>query len=107
MYLVNFLNLQTAEQLFVAANRFRSGQKLVGAKDGVNVTFKVPGTDKFTHNLPYMTIAVYVNGIRLSLIDDYTVAESGGSGTGYDSVILEWAPRSNDKILADYIAVGA
>ena len=39
----------------------------------------------------------------LALLDDYMVAESGGPGTGYDTIILNIAPLSNDHLFADYI----
>lgn len=104
MYLVNFLSLESAAQRFVAGARFRTGLDLVGPRNGANLVFTVPGGDKFTHNLPFLTIQVYFNGQRLKLIDDFMISESGGSGSGYDTVILEVAPRTADKISADYVA---
>jgi hypothetical protein len=104
VYLINYLDAQTIYQQFVAAGRYRTGQELVGTKDGVNVTFTVLPGDLFTHNLPFLTPAVYYNGQRLKLIDDYTIAESGGSGTGYDTIILEVPPRPGDNMLVDYVA---
>lgn len=103
MYLINYLNLQTAQQLFIAVGRFRTGQGLVGVKDEVNRTFRTPGFEKYVHNLPFLTMQVYLNGVRLSILDDYTVVESGGPGTGYDTIILEVSPRGNDHLLADYV----
>ena len=105
MYLVNYLNLQTALQMFISVGRFRTGQGLVGSKDGSNLVFHTPGLEKFTHNLPYLTIAVFVNGVRLTLLDDYVIFESGGSSTGYDTVILSQAPYANDHVIADYIVM--
>jgi hypothetical protein len=105
VYLVNFLSLQTASQLFVYSARYRTGLDLVGVKNDSNLVFTVPGGDKFTHNLPFLTIQVYFNGQRLRLIDDYVILESGGSGTGYDTVILEVSPRASDKLSADYVAL--
>lgn len=107
MYLVNFPALQNLQQQFIAADRFRTGQALTGVKNGANFTFKTPGTDKFAHNLPFLSIHVFLNGIRLSLLDDYTIAESGGVGSGYDTVILEVAPRAMDKVFADYVITAA
>lgn len=105
MYLLNYLSLQLAQQLFVAVGRYRTGVGLVGPKDGVNATFTTPGLEKYTHNLPYLSIAVFYNGQRLLLLDDYIVVESGGSGTGYDTIIMGVAPRVGDKVSADYVAV--
>lgn len=107
MYLVNYLSLQAADQRYIAASRFRTGQQLIGPKDGVNVIFTVPVGDKFTHNLPFLSIQVYFNGMRLTLLDDYMVTESGGLGTGYDTVVLEVAPLPWDHLLSDYVAVGS
>jgi len=103
VYLLNYLSLQLAQQLFIAAGRFRTGQNLVGAKDGVNLLFRVPGSDHYTHNLPFFTIAVYLNGQRMTLLDDYIVVETLGSGTGYDGIIMNEAPFSDDHLTADYI----
>lgn len=107
MYLVNYLSLQAADQRYVAAVRFRTGQQLTGLKDGANVTYTVPVGDKFTHNLPFFSIKVFFNGVRLTLLDDYTIAESGGVGTGYDTVVMEVTPLSVDHLLVDYIAQNA
>lgn len=107
MYLVNWLSLQAADRRYVAASRFRIGQQLSGLKDDSNVYFTVPAGDKFTQNLPFFSIQVYFNGVRLTLLDDYVVLESGGFGAGFDTVVLEVAPRFNDHLLVDYVATGA
>ena len=103
MYLVNYLSLQAAQTIFIAAGRYRTAQNLVGPRDGVNCTFTTPGLEKFVHNLPFLSIHVYYNGVRLTLLDDYTISESGGFGTGYDTVTMEVAPMVDDKLLSDYI----
>jgi hypothetical protein len=104
VYLVNPFSLQLAAQFFIANDRFRVGQHLIGAKDGVNVTYTTPGGELFVHNLPFIGIAVYYNGSRLTLLEDYVVVESGGAGTGYDTVfLLVPPPVSNDRLFADYI----
>jgi hypothetical protein len=104
VYLLNPLSLQVAQQLFVAANRYRVGQNLVGLRNGVNVMFTTPGLEKFSHNLPFLDVSIYFNGSRLALLDDYLVTESGGSGTGFDTImLLVPPPRADDHLLADYI----
>lgn len=103
MYLVNFPSISSLFQQFIAADRFRTAQGLLGPKNSINTTFTLPSGEKFTHNLPFLTIHVYYNGVRLALLDDYTIQESGGVGSGYDTVILEFAPRSLDHLFADYI----
>jgi len=108
VYLVNQLSLQVAQQLFIAAGRFRVGQNLVGVKDGINVTFHTPGLEKFAHNLPFLDISVVFNGSRLALLDDYLVVESGGPGTGFDTIVLLVPPPlPNDHLFADYVLQAA
>ncbi len=103
MYLINPLNVQIAQTLFIAISRFRAAQGLVGPKDGTNEVFTTPGLEAFVHNLPFLDISVYYNGIRLALLDDYMVAESGGPGTGYDTIIMNVPPLYNDHLFADYV----
>jgi hypothetical protein len=103
VYLVNYLNLQTAQQLFIAVGRYRTGCGLVGIQDGVNRIFTLPSGEKFAHNLPYLTVSVYVNGLRQVLVDDYTISESGGVGSGYDTVTLISAPYLDDHLTSDYV----
>lgn len=74
------------------------GIGLTGPIDGVNVTYTTP--DKFDPTAQ----AVYYNGQRLSLTLDYSIAESGGPGTGYDTVNLLVIPKVGDHLLADYIS---
>ena len=103
MYLVNNLSLQASLTIFVAASRFRNAQVLAGMRDGVNTMFRVPGAEHYLHNLPFFSVAVYLNGMRLALLDDYVVVESLGPGTGYDAVLLNEAPFSDDHLFADYV----
>jgi hypothetical protein len=103
VYPVNYLSTQTSLQMFISVGRFRTGQGLVGSKDRTNLVFHTPGLEKFTHNLPYLTISVFVNGVRLVLLEDYTISESEGSGTGYDTITLSQAPYADDHLIADYI----
>ena len=63
-----------------------------GAFDGVNVDFQT--TAVFTPG----TLAVYLNGVRMYLTDDYTI-------TGPDTFQLTFIPNINGKILAEYIPV--
>ncbi len=103
MYLINPLSLQIASTLFIQISRYRAAQGLVGPKNGVNETFTTPGLEKFVHNLPFLDISVYYNGVRLALLDDYMVVESGGAGTGFDTIIMNVAPLATDHLFADYI----
>lgn len=84
--------------------RFRWNIPLVGVKDGTNLTFTTP--EPYLHTAE-VTICVYRNGVRLEqgAGNDYTVLESGGQGTGYDTIVLAMAgPRSWEKLYADYVA---
>jgi hypothetical protein len=79
------------------------GVGLLGVKNGVNLVFTTP--HKFVNVLGGETIRVLYNGQRLLEIDDYSLSESGGPSTGYDTVTLLVAPRSSDKLTADYTKV--
>ena len=86
----------------VRLSRFKVEVPLLGPKDHTNLVFTTP--DKF---LP-MTIAVYFNGarIRRGVGEDFTVSESAGPGTGYDTVTLldaVLAPYATEQLFADYI----
>ena len=78
--------------------------QLVGVVDNVNTTYTIP-SGTWIQSFPYKII-VYKNGVKQVLGDDYTIAESNGVGTGYDTVILAVAlttiPSPVDVITADY-----
>lgn len=75
-----------------------------GLVDGVNATFTTP--DKFVQVIPHV-IRVYRNGQRQALHDDYAVSESGGNGTGYDTITFVGAAKIKvgTVIRVDYIAI--
>jgi hypothetical protein len=75
---------------------------LTGSIDGANTTFTTP--EAFLQSPPNYSIAVYYNGQRIFLNDDFTVQESGGIGTGYDTVETLFTPKAGDKLWADYVA---
>ena len=103
MYLINYLSLQTAQQLFISVARYRTEVSPVGAKNQTNTVFTVPFGDKFLQNLPFFAIEVYYNGVLQVLFDDYFVSESGGLGTGYDTITTAFAPYPNDYLICNYI----
>jgi hypothetical protein len=83
--------------------RQRTDVDLIGDKNGVNSTFTTP--DYFIQTST-VKIQVFRNGVRLrlGLINDYTVSESGGVGTGYDTVIYNGPPPlSFEQLTSDYI----
>jgi hypothetical protein len=96
------MRLQTVPNTALA--NFRWNKELAGAKDGINTTFTVIG--EYFVQSGDIIIRVYLNGQRLQegIGNDYTVSESGGPGTGYDTVTLVVAPLSWERITADYIA---
>jgi hypothetical protein len=74
---------------------------LVGPRNGVNTTYTTP--EKFLAD----TIRVYRNGVRQQQGAglDFISAESGGPGTGYDTVIFGpgLPPVSIEMLFADYV----
>ena len=77
------------------------GALLSGVIDSVNLVFTSPS--KFLHTVGGVSIKVYMNGQRLLLTDDFTISESGGPLTGYDTITFLIAPRPGDKLFADYM----
>ena len=83
----------------------RIGVDLAGDINGVNRVFSTP--TKFMHEAGQEDIAVYYNGQRLrqGALNDYVAGESGGGGTGYDSILLNFATKATpdlDRLTVDY-----
>jgi len=77
------------------------GELPAGPINGVNKVFTTAA--KFLED----SLRVYLNGQRLTVgaLKDYVVSESGGSGTGFDTMTLATAPISGakpDVIIVDY-----
>ena len=77
-------------------------EELSGIKNSSNLVFTT--ANKFVLG----TLRVYFNGQRLhsGIENDYAVSESGGVGTGYDTVTFtspELAPKPGESVLADYL----
>lgn len=85
----------------IAALKTREGINLLGDYDGINLTFTTP--EPFVQNAN-LNIKVYLNGqrLRLGALNDYVVAESGGPGTGYDTVVVAVPPKNFESLIADY-----
>ena len=88
---------------------FRTHVALGGALGGGNRTFTTP--DAFHHDgAKLATVRVYHNRTRLDQTastnpndGDYYVSESGGIGTGYDTInLLRFTPNPNSVLRADY-----
>jgi hypothetical protein len=78
---------------------------LIGTKDGSNKTFYTP--DKFINGL-FITgdtfhIHVKHNGRDLYENIDYTISESSGAGSGYDTInLISLTPIVNSQLFATY-----
>jgi hypothetical protein len=86
------------------------GIQLTGTKNSLNRLFFI--SEYFTHDIFLgETVVVFHNGRKLrqsgtgSIIDgEYTPFESGGTGTGFDSVyFLAFSPNSHSNLEADYL----
>lgn len=87
--------------LGVLVSSFVVGEEL-GPKNGANITFQT------ARKFEPASIKVFWNGIRLhsGIGSDFVVSESGGVGTGFDTVTFaapEMAPLPGEVVLADYI----
>ena len=105
------LSLAELTALSGAAIKDRIGVGFVGPQDGSNRLFRT-SPDFFSHDLAGtgQTIEVFHNGRRLiqsatadPSIGDYTVEESGGVGTGFDTINLcTFAPVVRSQLVANY-----
>ena len=85
----------------------KTGIALIGSLNGTNRVFTTP--DKFVH-LNGLSIDVFHNSRRLleaSGADvrqgDFYCSESGGVGTGFDTInLLSFAPSSRSALVSDY-----
>lgn len=83
----------------------RENIPLLGVRNGVNRVFMTP--EKFI-NGSYMgseySIHIRHNGRGLDPYLDYEISESGGIGTGYDTIFFKsFTPSAFNSILADYV----
>ena len=112
------------EKLFIQPRRITTGNggglitervgiDLVGTKNGVNRVFAIPGGETFVHVPGSRTIRVFHNGRRLRWSStgsprdgDFIVEESGGIGSGFDTVrLVNMAPNIRSGLFADYFVV--
>lgn len=78
------------------------GVSFTESPDGVRVTFSI--TEDYIHTVVGKE-SVFYNGQRLKegSGNDYVATESGGVGTGYDSIVMAIAPHSDAELLIDYV----
>lgn len=76
-------------------------QSLAGAQDGVNTVFTT--ALKFVASGPSRE-SFFVNGVlqHAGAGNDYVVSESGGPGTGYDTITMAYPPLSFDRLSVDF-----
>lgn len=81
--------------------RARVGEALLGVVDGVNTVFSTTSPFLRTGGVQEM---VYLRGVRRyeGALADYEAVESGGLGTGYDTIVFASPPRPGDALLIDY-----
>lgn len=75
---------------------------LIGVQNNVNTTFTT--STKFKHTSQFKEV-LFVNGLRQHIPEDYFVAESGGLGTRYDTIVFVIPPFSDDILTIDYFNV--
>jgi hypothetical protein len=63
------------------------------------------GAIAFHNTVAGIEMFVHVNGIRQREggANDFTASESGGGGTGFDTITFTFTPDSGDVILVDYL----
>lgn len=85
-----------------SADDLKRNVDLVGTKNGVNLVYTTPDLFVLT---PFVEV-VNRNGVtqREGAGNDYTRSESGGAGTGFDTItLLNDAPLSWEQLTIDYI----
>lgn len=84
---------------------FKQGVDLIGDMNGTNAIFTTP--DKFINgNIGNNSFRISIkhNGRELLEGSDFLVSESGGSGTGYDTIIFKCTlPDENSILIVDYV----
>lgn len=88
-----------------ATAKFRDQVLLDGPLNGDNRDYLIPGGEKAVHNMDNgFKIKAYHNTRRLQETE-FVVLESGGLGTGFDTVRLTaFAPLENSSVFADFVA---
>lgn len=76
--------------------------ELIGVQNFSNLIFTTP--TKFKHIANFKEV-LYVNGVRQHIPQDYFVAESGGLGTGFDTITFIIPPVITDILTIDYFEV--
>lgn len=75
---------------------------LLGVIDGVNTFYNIPPIHSAFIQTDVYKIRVYLNGVKQLFNGDFFIEESGGAGTGFDTIIMAVAPI-NDPIPIDIL----
>lgn len=66
----------------------------------------IPGTGSFSTSVPFIagSEAVYLNGVRQTegVTCDYVRSESGGVGSGYDTIAFQFPLHVSDTLIVDF-----
>lgn len=83
------------------ASSYKTNVAPSGTVNGINTVFTTP--EDFVHD-GTQDEQVYLRGLRRceGAGNDYVASESGGVGTGYDTITFATAPKTGDLILIDY-----
>ena len=79
---------------------------LTAQATGATTIFVLNAGAKAYHSLVSdIQIWVHVNGVRQreGALNDYSVTESGGAGTGFDTITFTYTPDAGDHILVDFL----
>jgi hypothetical protein len=77
-------------------------QPLEGTRDGTNTIFNTPTKFLYSDDLK-ISINIDRAGVKQKINDDYTIDESAGQGTGFDTIIFKRPPRPLEYLSCDYI----
>lgn len=84
---------------------FKQNVELLGTKDGKNRVFTTP--DKFINaDIGSNSFRILIRHDGKGLIPgvDYTLSESMGAGTGFDTItFIQFAPKAKSTLIADYV----
>lgn len=105
-YVIDFIESQGGGGTSVYS--VRNEIDLIGLQNGLNRVFYTPEIFINTIYLGnVMTIDVFHNGRKLANGIDYNLSESGGVGTGFNTVTLNFSPISSSVIRANYYVVAS
>lgn len=87
---------------------FKQDQPLIGIQDTSNRQYFIPTPDKFLtgeqSDGSVFSIFITFNGLKQEEGIDYVISESGGAGTGFDTItFINKSPKPNTLLRASYV----